>query len=429
MSTGVSYSMTGRGKIAVGPASEAERILALDVLRGVAVLGILVMNIQYFSQIAAAYMNPTATGPLAGSEYWIWLLTHVFADEKFMAIFSMLYGAGMILFTSRIEARGARPFPVFLRRSLWLFVFGLLHAYLLWSGDILVSYAICGLAVYRLRKLPQERLIIAGLIIVGIGSALALANGWSMQYWPAETVNGLRQGIWRPSAAKVAAEIAGYRGGWLAQMPWRAANSLMDETQGLLFLTLWRAGGLMLVGMGLYKCGMITGSLPLPTYRKLGLGGLLFGLPLIAFGVHRNFQEHWDIHYSFFIGSQFNYWGSLGIALAWICLVMIACKIQHMRHGVIVLAMMGRMAFSNYILETLICTTIFYGHGFGMFAKVDRLHGQMIVLAMWAAMLILSQLWMRSYYFGPLEWLWRSLTYGEMEPFRRAASRSAPART
>ncbi len=419
--------MTDRGKIAVGPASEAERILALDVLRGVAVLGILIMNIQYFSQIAAAYVNPTATGPLAGSEYWIWLFTHVFADEKFMAIFSMLYGAGMILFTSRIEARGARPFPVFLRRSLWLFVFGLLHAYLLWSGDILVSYAICGLAVYFLRKLPPERLIIAGLIIVGIGSALALANGWSMQYWPPESVDGLRQGIWRPSSAKAAAEIAGYRGGWLAQTPWRAANSLMEETQGLFFLTLWRAGGLMLVGMGLYKCGMITGSLPLPTYRKLGLGGLLFGLPLIAFGVHRNFQEHWDIHYSFFIGSQFNYWGSLGIALAWMCLVMIACQIQHMRQGVILFAKMGRMAFSNYILETLICTTVFYGHGFGLFAKVDRLQGQMIVLAIWVAISIFSQIWMRNYYFGPLEWVWRSLTYEEMEPFRRATSPCAPA--
>ncbi len=415
--------MAERGKIAAGPASEAERILALDVLRGVAVLGILAMNIQDFSQIGAAYMNPTATGPLTGSNYWVWLATHVFADEKFMSIFSMLYGAGMVLFTARIEARGARPFPVFLRRSLWLLVFGLLHAYLIWSGDILVSYAICGLAVYRLRKLDPQRLIIAGLIVVGIGSALSLANGWSIRYWPAETVNGLREGIWQPSAAKAAAEIAAYRGGWLAQMPWRAADSLMGETQGLLFLTLWRAGGLMLVGMGLYKCGMITGSLPVRTYRNLGLGGLLFGLPLIALGVHYNFQAQWDLHYSFFTGSQFNYWGSLGIALAWICLVMIACKIQGIRRAVKTFANMGRMAFSNYILETLICTTIFYGHGFGMFAKVDRLRGQAIVLAVWAAVFVFSQLWMRRFYFGPLEWLWRSLTYGEREPFRRGPVR------
>ncbi len=406
----------------VGPSTEAERILALDVLRGVAVLGILAMNIQYFSQISAAYLNPTATGPLTGSDYWVWLTTHVFADQKFMSIFSMLYGAGMILFTSRIEARGAKAFPVFLRRSLWLLVFGLMHAYLIWSGDILVSYAICGLAVYRLRKLAPERLIIAGLIVVGIGSALFLANGWSMQYWPAAAVNGLREGVWQPPAAKAAAEVAAYRGGWLAQMPWRAADSFADEAEGLLFDTLWRAGGLMLVGMGLYKCGMITGSLPLRTYRNLGLGGLLFGLPLIAAGVHYNFEAHWSVYYSFFTGSQFNYWGSLGIALAWICLVMIACKIQSIRRPVKMFANMGRMAFSNYILETLICTTIFYGHGFGMFAKVDRLHGQGIVLAVWAVVFIFSQVWMRRFYFGPLEWLWRSLTYGEREPFRRVTT-------
>jgi uncharacterized protein len=408
------------------PVSERERILSLDLLRGFAVLGILVMNIQAFAEIFAAYENPTAyPHSLEGADYWVWLVSHLLADEKMMAIFCMLYGAGLVLLTSRIEARGRRPWPIFLRRSFWLLIFGLMHAYLIWSGDILVSYAICGVLVYPFRNLAPKNLLAIGLAVVAVGSVLAFAGGWSMQFWSAKQVADFMADVWQPNAQQTAAQIAGYRGGWLAQMPLRAQESFITQTSGLVFATLWRAGGLMLVGMALYKLGLLTGSLGVRVYRNLGLAGALFGLPLIAYGVHRNFEEHWNARYSFFTGSQFNYWGSLAVSLAWICLLMIASKTPALRGVVKVLATAGRMAFSNYILESVLCTLLFYGSGFGLFSKVSRVQEAVVVVAVWIVVLIFSRLWMRRFYFGPLEWVWRSLTYGEREPFRRVHSPGA----
>jgi len=404
----------------MGPVLERERILALDLLRGVAVLGILVMNIQAFAEIFAAYQNPTAyPHSLEGADYWVWLLSHLFADEKMMAIFCMLYGAGLVLLTSRISARGQRPWPIFLRRSFWLLIFGLMHAYLLWSGDILVSYAICGVLVYPLRNLAPRRLLAIGLAVVAVGSVLAFAGGWSMQFWSAKQVADFMSDVWQPTAQQTAAQIAGYRGGWLAQMPFRAQESWVTDTSGLVFFTLWRAGGLMLVGMALYKFGLLTGSLSVRFYRNLGIAGALFGLPLIAYGVHRNFEEQWRAPYAFFTGSQFNYWGSLGVSLGWICWLTIMAKRPGFRGAVNLLAAAGRMAFSNYILESLLCTWIFYGHGFGLFSRVSRVQEALVVAAVWIVVLVFSRLWMARFYFGPLEWVWRSLTYGEREPFRR----------
>jgi uncharacterized protein len=403
-----------------GPVLERERILSLDVLRGFAVLGILVMNIQSFSQIFAAYSNPTTFGgDIQGASYWIWLVSHLLADEKMMAIFCMLYGAGIVLLTSRIEARGVRALPIFLRRSFWLLVFGLMHAYLLWSGDILVSYAICGLLVYPFRKMRPARLLAIGLATLAIGSALYLLAGWSMQYWSAAQISSLERGLWQPSASDIAAQIAGYRGGWLAQMPVRAQESFLTETTGFVYLVLWRAGGLMLIGMALYKLGVLTGKLSARIYGQLAIAGALFGFPLIAYGVHRNFQEHWGVRYSFFTGSQFNYWGSVGVSLAWICLLMITTKSARLRGAVVWLAMAGRMAFSNYILETVLCTLLFYGSGLGWFAHVNRVQEVEVVLAVWMVVLAFSRFWMRYFQFGPLEWGWRSLTYRQREPLMR----------
>jgi uncharacterized protein len=295
----------------------------------------------------------------------------------------------------------------------------MMHAYLLWSGDILVSYAIVGVAVYPFRKMAPRRLFLLGLAFLAIGSAIFLIAGWSIPYWPAERFADFERELWQPPAQEVAAQTAAYRGGWLAQMPPRTGESLETETTGLLFDTLWRAGGLMLVGMALYKWGVLTGSRSLRFYRNAGLAGALIGFPLIAYGVHRNFQEHWSVRYSFFTGSQFNYWGSLGVCLAWVCLLLIISKTAAWQGAVRWLAAAGRMAFSNYILETVLCTFLFYGTGLGLFARVNRVEQAAVVLGVWVVVLIFSQFWMRRFYFGPLEWLWRSLTYREREPFRR----------
>ena len=155
------------------PVGLEERISSIDVLRGFALLGILIMNIQSFSMIMASYMNPTAFGDLTGADFWVWTLSSVLANNKFISIFSMLFGAGIVLMTGRAEARGVKSRRLHVRRSVWLIVIGLLHAYLLWYGDILFTYGVCALIVFAGRKASPRKLIIIGLIIFSIASLLS----------------------------------------------------------------------------------------------------------------------------------------------------------------------------------------------------------------------------------------------------------------
>jgi uncharacterized protein len=404
------------------PVREANRLLPIDAMRGLAILGILAMNIQYFSQVSAAYLNPALSGPLTGADYWIWLINHELFDEKMMGIFSMLYGAGIVLLCTNIESRGVRPLGIFVRRSLWLMLFGILHAYLIWSGDILFSYAVCGLLVYPMRKWSAKRLLVAGVLALGMSSVLFFGYLQALHTWPAAQVQETERQLWRPSQQEIAAEVDAYRGGWKQQMTARVPDAELLEGQGLLFLTLWRAGGLMLIGMACYKFGLLTGSLSIAQYRRSGIEAFLIGIAVVSYGVHRDFAAHWGFPYAFFIGSQFNYWGSLAIVWSWICLVQIACKTPAMRPVTTRFAKVGRMAFSNYILETLICTTIFYGHGFGMFGRFNRAQGLAVVFATWIFLFVFAQVWLRYFYSGPLEWAWRSLTYWRLQPFKRVAA-------
>ena len=164
------------GSQPVGPITGSERILSLDVLRGVAVLGILVMNIQCFSMIGQAYMNPTAYGDLEAANWWVWYLGHLFTDQKFMAIFSMLFGAGVVVMTSRREADGHGSAGAHYSRMCWLLLFGLLHAYLLWYGDILYSYAVCGFVLWPLRKLPSWALLALGMLTLCVASGISIGS-------------------------------------------------------------------------------------------------------------------------------------------------------------------------------------------------------------------------------------------------------------
>ena len=162
--------MTGGGG-AGGPVAETARIDSIDVLRGFALLGILVMNVQLFAMPEAAYYNPTAYGDLEGANLYVWLGGRLLADQKFMTIFSMLFGAGIVLMTTRAEARG-ETHRVHYRRMGWLALIGLLHAHLLWAGDILFLYAVCGMLVYPFRGLSPGRLLVVGTATVAVASAI-----------------------------------------------------------------------------------------------------------------------------------------------------------------------------------------------------------------------------------------------------------------
>lgn len=399
------------------PVAPPERLASLDVLRGFAVLGILLVNIQDFSMVFAAYLNPTAFGDLTGLNRWAWMLTHVLGDQKFMTIFSLLFGAGILLVTSKAESKGLPPAGLHYRRIFWLFVIGLMHAYLLWRGDILVAYAVCAVWVYLFRKKKPKTLLIAGAAFILIPTLLYLLFSWSVPYWPPEAVESNLQ-MWAPSAEQIAQEVAVYRGGWLQQMGHRVPSAIAFQTFIFLIYIGWRVTGVMLIGMALFKWRVLSADKSGRFYRIMLAAGFGIGIPLIVTGVVRNFSAGWAWPYSMFVGWQFNYWGSLGVAAGYIALVMLLCRSARLLALRERLAAVGRIAFTNYLLQSLICTTLFYGHGFGLFGKVQRWQQVLITIVVWTILLIISPLWLRRFRFGPVEWLWRTLTYRKAQPMR-----------
>ena len=223
-----------------------------------------------------------------------------------------------------------------------------------------------------------------------------------------------------PSDAAKADEIAAYRGSWLEQMEPRREHAIEMETSTYLAWAIWRVGGLMLLGMALFKLGVLSAARSRSFY--LGLVGLavLVGLPLVGYGMQRNIASGWPTPEFFFLGTQYNYWGSVLVALGWIGTVMLLCQ-QSVAMITGRLAAVGRMAFTNYIMQTVICTTVFYGHGFGLFGSMERVGQFAVVVGVWIFQLIVSPIWLRHFRYGPLEWLWRSLVYLEVQPFRQHA--------
>jgi len=405
--------------VGAAPVDAGHRIASIDVMRGFALLGILVMNIQSFSMPDAAYLNPSAYGDLTGANRWVWIIGHLLTDEKMFGLLSMLFGAGILLM---MEQRG-RPASLHYRRMAWLLLFGLLHGHLLWAGDILWFYGLAGMIVYLFRKRSPSALLANALMFFAVGSALFLALGFIVRSLPADQFEIFAQDNWRPTAEMIRDEIATFRGGWLTQMPVRVSEALFSETFIFLILLGWKTIGNMLLGMALFKWGVVTGERPRMVYVRMAVAGLLVGLAIVAFGVSRNFANAWDVRYWFLVGAQYNYWGAIVVDMGWIGVMVLISTSTRLARLNGALAAVGRTAFSNYILQTLMCTALFYGDGLGLFGAVSRVEQLMIVTAIWILQLVVSPWWLRRFAFGPLEWLWRSLTYGRRIPIAIAANR------
>ena len=392
------------------PVSSTDRIVSIDLLRGIAVLGILVMNIQHFSMPPAAYINPTAYGDLGGLNKWVWILSHILASEKFLSIFSILFGAGVLIFTERAEKKGFNSAALHYRRMSWLLLFGLMHGYLLWSGDILVNYSLCGMLVYLFRHERPVILIRIGFSFFLVPLLLGLFFSWSMPGWPVEVVQNNMES-WQPGAGTIGHYLEVYRGGWLEQMELRIPGTVSVETTYFLKQTFWRVMAMMLLGMALFKWKILSGDRSSGFYLKMAITGLAAGYLLSILGVCLNFRHQWSLEFSMYLGSQFNYIGSVAVALGYTALVMLLARSAGGVFIKRVLASVGRMAFSNYILMTLLCTFLFYGDGLGLYGSVERKEQVIFVLAIWVLLVITSTLWLKRFRIGPLERIWRILTY------------------
>ena len=423
------------------PITGGERLVAIDTLRGVAVLGILVMNIYAFAMPFPAYGNPLLMGGTDWYNLAIWFFTHLFFDLKFMAIFSMLFGAGIIIMWERAEARGAGFGRLHYRRQLLLLLFGAMHGYLLWAGDILFHYALTGMLIVGLRKRSPRALITIAVLLLPISlimmaaagnfvegirdQAVAIAEleaaGESLsdeQIEAREQWADIRLGI-APTPEDLAAEVAAYQGNYSDIFVHRAPDTFSNQIDGYIAFMLWRVSGLMLIGMALMKLGIISGQRDGAFYRRMLAFGYGVGLPLVGLGTVMQYRAEWDAFYVFRIGMAPNYVGSIFVALGHIAAVMLIVKSGALQGLMTKFTAVGRMAFTNYLMHSVVMTTIFYGYGFGLFGQVERSAQMGIVVAMLAVQLWLSPIWLRHYRFGPAEWLWRSLTYGRMQPMRR----------
>jgi uncharacterized protein len=425
----------------------AERVTSVDVLRGVAVLGILAANIIVFGLPMNENYSPRLSADPGDLNQVVWVLTHVIIDGKMMTIFSMLFGAGLVLMGSRADERGRPLARLYYRRIFWLLAIGLVHSYFIWVGDILVPYAECGLLLYPLRRKSARALIVLGILLILVFVLLGTGVGAGIDYirTTAERVEAAKAAgespaegdaqiheFWtqlRPHievtreerASSAAAEIAGYRAPYLEIVARRGEVLLGIQTIGFPLGMLWIVGGRMLLGMGLMKLGVFSATLSVSSYRRLVAFGYGLGLPLVAYDTVQLLRH--DFHFMDLFRSivLLNTFGSILIALGHVGVVMLIVKAGRAPGITRRLAAVGQMALTNYLIQSLACTFLFYGYGFGLFGMLDRLQLAGVVLIIWTAQILYSAPWLRYFRFGPAEWLWRSLTYWKLQPLRRAA--------
>lgn len=414
------------------PVAQSARLISLDVIRGVALLGILIMNIQVFSMIFSAYENPYAFGDMTGLNYWARWFSEVFADQKFLTIFSMLFGASIMLMAEKSMQKGQGPYNLHYKRMLWLAVFGAMHAFLLWAGDILLFYAITGVFAVLFYKWRARNLIITGIIFMVIFSLLMLLIGMSKGEMTAEDIAGITK-FWTPTDERIAEILAAHRSDWFGQ--WEVRVTAYLKIASGLPIMIFRFLGAMLIGMGLYKAGLLDASRSKTFYIRHGLVSLVIGYGLTLFGMQQIAANNNEAFYAMFFGSQYGYYGSFILAWGYICLLQFFVVSHQSKAGsaegsssangsesflVKYFAPVGQMALSNYIFQSLVCGTIFYGWGFGFYGSVERAPQLGIVVGVWIAQIILSRWWLSRYRFGPLEWLWRSLTYMQKQPMAKS---------
>lgn len=422
-----------------------QRIQSVDIIRGVALLGILMMNIPGFAlpqgmDYYQAFAHPGDTNYT--TNYWV----HVLFAGKMRALFSMLFGAGVILFTARKEASsGLSVADLYYRRMLWLVVFGIVDAFLLlWRGDILYAYGLCGLLLFPLRNVSARRLALGAFLCFGF---LAFKFHWRFietkhtreAYLNTVTLEKQQKKLteaqeadkkaWlgiekkrKPDFEEMAKETKTMQGDYGAI--WLYLLSKNVEAQSTFFyMDFWDLLGMMLLGMALLKWGVFGGRLRRRTYLALLLVGYGIGIPLgiyaeqTALTAFQNFAAYIDASEFGFYRTTYDLRRVL-MALGHIGLIMLVFRSGLVPWLMQSLSAVGQMAFSNYVMHTLICTGIFFGYGLGYFGELQYYQLFYVVGSIWLVQLIVSPIWLRYFRFGPLEWLWRSLTYWQRQPMR-----------
>ena len=429
------------------PVSQEERIIILDSLRGIAILGILLMNIPGFGLPRAMIEDPSIFNEKGLNYYLFYIFGPGVFEGSQRALFSMLFGAGTIIFISRLEKRaeGLMAAELFFRRQLWLLVFGLVNAFvLLWFWDILYHYAICGMILFAFRRLkPKYLLIAAGLCLllvtirenrnfyqdkmtVSRGEKIAAIDTTTVKLTDKQKeqlsqMQSIRERS-TPAARKKRAqnEIAANGGTYAEVYEYRSNRSVIVETTDMYYFLIWDILLFMFLGMAFFKLGILQGEAKTKVYALMAIIGLAAGLPLSWLYLEPDMQYNFN-RFEILKHKPFEFYQlqrlvhSIGIFGT----IMLLYKSGWFRWLFQLMRPVGQMAFTNYIMQSVLCGLFFYGFAMDYFGKLQRYELYYVVLAVWLIQITWSHIWLRHFRFGPLEWLWRSLTYWKKQPLRK----------
>jgi len=426
------------------PVQQTDRIILLDSLRGFAILGILMMNIPGFAQPSPLYMDPSLMNELGTINYKIWYFVEWFLAGSQRALFSMLFGAGIILFVSRQEKKlqGIEPAHYFFRRQVWLMVFSTFDVYvLLWFWDILFDYAALGMIMFIFRNWKPKFLIIGAAVcllfmtlrenrdfyefknMLQKGETIAAIDTTKTklsdkQKEELEAYTGAKERNSKEAKSKVIKKQTEATLGSYAELYKLHSDRYVSELVQYLYFGCWDVLIFMFLGMAFFKLGILTGEASARTYLIMCVVGLTFGL-IMSY----SFLQPWiDAGFNRFVyaktnGVQYYQLSRVFRSLGIFAFIMLLYKSGWFKWLFAMLRPVGQMAFTNYLMQSTICGLIFYGIGFGLFGKLQRIEIYYVVGAVWVFQIIFCNVWLRYFLYGPLEWTWRSLTYWKKQPF------------
>ena len=426
--------------VEVAPVSAAERISSVDVLRGTALLGIAIMNIIFSGLPMAADWNPKVSGGATGANLAAFFLQYVLFDGKFRGIFSIMFGASSYYLVSRAVNRGAgiQAAEVYYRRTLWLMLFGIIHAYLIWHGDILYPYALLGLVLFPLHRARPKWLLVAAGVCVLMMSGFQIMGGFRAQRtyrlaMEAEKATAAHKTLtdeqksaqtrWEdmrkyvnPTKEDLKKEHEMYSGSYFNLVGKRAA--LVKEWHNAAFyMSGWDMFTMMLVGIAFAKTGVLAAKRSTRFYTWMLVCGYGIGLPIGSFAAWMAYKQGFEPMQTVFVFTTYQT-ARIAMTLGHMSALLLLCKAGLLAGLQRCLAAVGQTALSNYIAHSLIYGFVFYGYGFNLFDKLQRYQLYYVVLGMWVFSLVASPTWLAHYQFGPLEWCWRSLTYWKRQPMR-----------
>lgn len=386
------------------------RMQHLDVLRGLGVMGILAVNIAAFAQPLETYAMPGLNPfPTEGDSGTVWWLTHTFFERKFVTLFSMLFGASLFLVGG--ERRDPVRSPILRRRLFWLLIFGLIHGLGIWYGDILMLYAVSGFIVLLARSWRPRTLIIVGAALFYLVTGLSWLALKALEAAPPDVAAEAMSGM-NFTPESVAASIAAYKGGLATAYAENFENWTFIQSASLTAY-LPATVGAMMIGMGLLKAGVLQGRAPLSLYLLLTLVGA-GSLYLIGSEASAWMAAGFPITPMTMMGSVSNGFLCLLVSLGYVSVVALLLRFKVFQALLGVIGAVGRMAFTNYISQSVAMTTIFWsGRGFGQFGDWDRPELFMLVVTVWLIQIAVSNLWLARFDQGPLEAIWRRLSFGK----------------